>query len=194
MTASSSFMELNPSRPPSFHSPLSVRNTDDARTHPCTDDASSLMKRNVFCGHIISPVKRQQKLEHLRRCCVVPTLCSLRIRPFFLFASPKALLVQLQCRCRHLSTLLSRQRTTLKLLILIKLTSTVSSTLTMPGCLRVLNFLRAFFARGRCDRCAATSKEKILHLEPSSCYSLASLLSGEFRAINPFCAVLKSPY
>lgn len=48
MTASSSFMELRTSRPPSFHSPLSVVNIEEVRMHPCTEVASSLMKASVF--------------------------------------------------------------------------------------------------------------------------------------------------
>jgi len=48
MTASSSFIELKTSRPPSFHSPLSVVNIDEVRTHPCTEVASSLMNASVF--------------------------------------------------------------------------------------------------------------------------------------------------
>lgn len=48
-------------------------------------------------------------------------------------------------------------------------TSIVSNTLTTPGCRSVLNFLSAFFASWRRDRLALMSKEKILHLEPSSC-------------------------
>jgi hypothetical protein len=47
-------------------------------------------------------------------------------------------------------------------------TSTVSNTLTTPGCLRVRSFLTAFLASGRRDLLAMTSKEKILQCEPSS--------------------------
>lgn len=43
MTASSSFIELSMSKLPTFHSPLSPVNIDDARRLPCTEAASSLM-------------------------------------------------------------------------------------------------------------------------------------------------------
>lgn len=48
-------------------------------------------------------------------------------------------------------------------------TSTVSKTFTMPGWRSVRNFRNAFFASGSRDLLALTSKEKMLHLEPSSC-------------------------
>lgn len=47
MIASSSFIELKISNPPNFHSPLSLVKTDDARTAPCTEAASSLMNLRV---------------------------------------------------------------------------------------------------------------------------------------------------
>ena len=49
-------------------------------------------------------------------------------------------------------------------------TSTVSRTLITPGCRSVRSFLRAFFARGRRDRLAVISNEKMLQLDPSSYY------------------------
>jgi len=52
--ASSSFMELKTSNPPSFHSPLSLVNTDETRTAPWTDEASSLMNFSVDYSHPIS--------------------------------------------------------------------------------------------------------------------------------------------
>jgi hypothetical protein len=48
-------------------------------------------------------------------------------------------------------------------------TSAVSNTLMTPGCRSVRSFFRAFLARGRADRLAETSKEKMLQFEPSSC-------------------------
>jgi hypothetical protein len=47
-------------------------------------------------------------------------------------------------------------------------TSTVSKTLITPGWRRVLNFLRAFLARGSRDLFAVMSKEKMLQVDPSS--------------------------
>ena len=46
--------------------------------------------------------------------------------------------------------------------------STVSRTLTTPGWRRVRNFRSALRARGSRDLFAVMSKEKMLHLEPSS--------------------------
>lgn len=40
-------MELRMSNPPSFHSPLSLVNTEDERTAPWTEEASSLMNLRV---------------------------------------------------------------------------------------------------------------------------------------------------
>lgn len=47
-------------------------------------------------------------------------------------------------------------------------TSTVSKTFTTPGWRRVRNLRSAFRARGNRDLFADTSKENILHLDPSS--------------------------
>ena len=47
-------------------------------------------------------------------------------------------------------------------------TSTVSSTLMIPGCLNVFNFLTAFFASGSLDLLAVISKVSMLQFEPSS--------------------------
>jgi hypothetical protein len=47
-------------------------------------------------------------------------------------------------------------------------TSIVSNTLTTPGWRNVLSFLSAFFAKGRRERFALMSKEKMLHFELSS--------------------------
>ena len=47
-------------------------------------------------------------------------------------------------------------------------TSCVSRTLTTPGCRRVRNFRSALRARGSRDLFAVMSKEKMLHLDPSS--------------------------
>jgi hypothetical protein len=46
--ASSSFMELKTSKPPSFHSPLSEVKTVDTLIQPWTEDASSLINLIVF--------------------------------------------------------------------------------------------------------------------------------------------------
>ncbi len=48
-------------------------------------------------------------------------------------------------------------------------TSTVSSTLTTPGCRSVRSFFSAFLARGSRALLAATSNENMLQFEPSSC-------------------------
>ena len=47
-------------------------------------------------------------------------------------------------------------------------TSCVSRTLTTPGCRRVRSFRSALRARGNRDLFAVMSKEKMLHLDPSS--------------------------
>lgn len=49
-----------------------------------------------------------------------------------------------------------------------RFTSTVSNTLIMPGCLRVLSLRTAFLAKGNRDLLAAMSKLKILQFEVSS--------------------------
>jgi hypothetical protein len=48
ITASSSFMELSMSKPPSFHSPLSVMNTVDDLMYPWTELASLFMNLITF--------------------------------------------------------------------------------------------------------------------------------------------------
>ena len=48
ITASSSFMELSMSKPPSFHSPLSVMNTVDDLMYPWTEVASLFMNLITF--------------------------------------------------------------------------------------------------------------------------------------------------
>lgn len=48
MTASSSFIELSISRPPNFHSPLSVVKMEDVLILPWTELASSLMNCRVL--------------------------------------------------------------------------------------------------------------------------------------------------
>ena len=72
-------------------------------------------------------------------------------------------------------------------------TSTVSRTFTIPGCRRVRNFRRAFFAKGRRDRFALISKENMLHLELSSCQDLVTLLypaiAQVYTLLVPLCNV-----
>ena len=48
MRASSSFRELNTSSPPNLHSPLWLVKTEERRTFPCIEEASSLINDNVF--------------------------------------------------------------------------------------------------------------------------------------------------
>ena len=50
----------------------------------------------------------------------------------------------------------------------------MSSTFIIPGCRSVRNLRSAFLAKGRRDRFALISKEKMLHFELSSCMALAS--------------------
>ena len=53
--------------------------------------------------------------------------------------------------------------------IALEYTSTVSSTFTTPGCLKVRNFRTAFLAKGSRDVLEATSKVKMLQSDLSSC-------------------------
>lgn len=65
ITASSSFMLLSTSNPPTFHSPLSLVYIDPARIAPCTEDASSLINLIVCCPEVSptpSILKRQGQL------------------------------------------------------------------------------------------------------------------------------------
>lgn len=56
-------MELNTSNPPSFHSPLSLVNTDETRTAPWTDEASSFINFSVDYDPIPSaPSKQDSKI------------------------------------------------------------------------------------------------------------------------------------
>jgi hypothetical protein len=76
-------------------------------------------------------------------------------------------------------------------------TSTVSKTLIMPGCRRVRNLRKAFFASGRRDLAVVTSNEKMLHGDESSCNAVRQgdqVLRWELQNTHPLGAVVKSPY
>lgn len=62
-------------------------------------------------------------------------------------------------------------------------TSTVSSTFSTPGCLKVRDFRTAFRASGSRDLLAAISKVKTLHDEPSS------YMTNE-HLVSPVCTVV----
>lgn len=72
-------------------------------------------------------------------------------------------------------------------------TSTVSSTLTTPGCRIVRSFFNAFLARGSRDLFAVMSNAKMLQLEPSSCVHLlskaqqAGVWQGRYEALPCGC-------
>ena len=68
MIASSSFKLLSTSKPPSFHSPLSLVYTDATRMAPCIEDASSLMNLTV-CATLKRPHFTVSSLILLRLIC-----------------------------------------------------------------------------------------------------------------------------
>lgn len=75
-------------------------------------------------------------------------------------------------------------------------TSTVSSTLTTPGCLMVRNFLTAFLAIGRCALFVVISKENMLQLLPSSYWGKVSNLAqspGLSWSIYTLGSIVKGP-
>lgn len=105
MTASSSFIELRISNPPSFHSPLSLVNMDETRTAPCTEEASSLMNLSVDCHPSIRCEYRElykRRLYSLPQY-TDPILPSPHSDSSASRTRTKARLSPLRCRCANLS-------------------------------------------------------------------------------------------
>jgi hypothetical protein len=168
MTASSSFMELKTSRPPSFHSPLSVVKTEEVRMQPCTEVASSLTKASVFCRDSVNRWTScamcliaysnivQSPFDALLGDSLSLSLPAERSYTFSCNVDVRVCLAW-----RSISASRSRRGYDMT-------TSTVSRTFITPGCRRVRNLRRAFLASGRRDLFAVTSKEKMLQRELSS--------------------------
>lgn len=62
-----------------------------------------------------------------------------------------------------------------------------------PGCLNVRSFLTAFFAIGRRDLFAVTSKENILQIDPSSYSNIRILACFEGCWSYTFGSIIESP-
>lgn len=164
-TASSSFIELKASNPASFHSPLSLKNMEAGRMQPWTDAASVLMNLRVFwlsCGQKMSLYCVRRSYSNIVQAPFNGLLCqALPLDGPAQWTEPFGGYVDIRLGLRRLSHSPANS-------MYGRFTSTVSKTFTTPGWRRVRSLRRALRARGNRALFALTSKEKMLHLEPSS--------------------------
>ena len=161
-------MDERISSPPNLHSPLSLVKIDETLIFPWTEEPSSLINFRVLLYTSMPTSIRHKDDAH-----------SYRIKPPFNSLCAQALTPDMPPKWRYplsgdINIGFGLCLTWANFILfpsLLSFTSTVSRTFTIPGCLKVLSFLTAFFAKGNFDLFAVTSKLKMLQLEPSSWYA-----------------------